>query len=252
MIEKGEVRVGTGIMMPGMDEPSYKWRHICCFTARQAKNAGGSVDSVEGLEDLSETDQKLILRMMKGELVNDHSLLGKTGTAGTAAAAVVASPKAKKAPAGDAVGAKPKKKARVEGGAADGGGYASDATDDYDVEETGTATVAVIKPLCPYGAGCFRKNPAHFAEYRHGDEADTTAAGGAWPRTAEVVTIVAKKREAVAPGIASSVLPIATHVSVERAPAAVVSTLQPGEKKRCPHGALCFRTDAQHHADLLH
>jgi hypothetical protein len=257
MIEKGEVRVGTGIMMPGMDEPSYKWRHICCFTARQAKNAGGSVDSVEGLEDLTEADQTLILRMMKGELVNDHSLLGKTGTAGTPAAATAVSPKkGKKAPSGDA-GAGPKKKARVEVVAAADGGYASDATDDYDVEETGTATVAIAKPLCPYGAGCFRKNPSHFAEYRHGDDADASSvAGSALPRTAEVVTVVAKKRDAPPPRPPTVAVVVggtaASFPFPEMAPAATVVVAAPGEKKRCPHGALCFRTDAQHHADLLH
>ncbi|CUG90479.1 Hypothetical protein, putative [Bodo saltans] len=46
--------------------------------------------------------------------VNDHSLLGMTGTAG--AAAVVSPRKKHKTPAGEAAGAGPKKKARVEGG----------------------------------------------------------------------------------------------------------------------------------------
>lgn len=23
------------------------------------------------------------------------------------------------------------------------------------------------RPICKYGADCYRKNPAHFAEYRH-------------------------------------------------------------------------------------
>lgn len=244
MIEKGEVRVGTGVMMPGMDEPSYKWRHVCCFTARQAKNAGGSVDSVEGLEDLAEGDQQLVVKMMKGELVGDSSLLGKTGTAGTAVAAV--SPKkAKKAAtvvAGE--GGAAKKKARVEVGKVVDG-YASDATDDYDVEEAGTSTVVAVKPLCPYGAGCFRKNPAHFAEYRHGDEPIVAPTA----KTTEIVTVVAKKREPSATPVVQA--PLATPLPV--AVPIVKPTLVPGSgEKKCPHGALCFRTDPQHHADFLH
>lgn len=60
-ILKGELRIGTAVMMPGVDEPSFKWRHLCCFTARQAKNAG-SVDSVDGYDDLSDASQDSITR----------------------------------------------------------------------------------------------------------------------------------------------------------------------------------------------
>lgn len=244
MIDKGEVRVGTGVMMPGMDEPSYKWRHICCFTARQAKNAGGSVDSVEGLEDLTESDRQLVVRMMKGELVGNHSLLGKTGSAGETAAA--SSPT--KAAKPKVVGVK--KRPRGGEKVADSG-YASDATDDYDVEEAGTRVIAVAKPLCPYGAACFRKHPSHFAEYRHSD--DGAAASSLDAGTTEIVAVVAKKRETPkdlsSEAISSSPAPgLRAATLVASSPGAADT----GATKRCIHGPLCFRTDPQHRAEYIH
>lgn len=84
--------------------------------------------------------------------VNDHSLLGMTGTAG--AAAVVSPRKKHKTPAGEAAGAGPKKKARVEGGVrtTNGGGYASDSlTTDSSDDDEDTAPVTFIKPSCTWG-----------------------------------------------------------------------------------------------------
>eukprot|EP00668_Euglena_longa_P001256 GGOE01001486.1.p1 GENE.GGOE01001486.1~~GGOE01001486.1.p1 ORF type:complete len:899 (-),score=261.13 GGOE01001486.1:257-2914(-) len=73
MIEKGELRVGTPVTMPGADTPSFKWRHICCFTARQIDNAR-SIDNIHGLDEMRPADRLLVKRMMGKELVGDLSL----------------------------------------------------------------------------------------------------------------------------------------------------------------------------------
>ena len=79
VIEKDEVRVGPAVLMPGADTPSYKWRHLCCFTARQIANVK-SIDDIEGLDDLSKSDQALVKRMLAKELIDDFSIRGCTGS----------------------------------------------------------------------------------------------------------------------------------------------------------------------------
>lgn len=234
-IEKGEVRLGTAVMMPGMDEPSFKWRHLCCFTARQVKNAGGSVDNIEGFDDLMQPDRDLVVKMMKGSLVGDSSIIGKTGTAGASPSVDASAPK-KKAEGGKAKTVVPKKRQRAAGDGAD-----SDATDDYEVFEEGQTTSVVERPMCPYGASCFRKNAEHRAQFRHDAGESSTS-----PLTATHVSIGAKKKEpATALSSAAEAAPPAAAIESSAAESTAGS-------KVCPHGPLCFRTDAKHFADFVH
>ena len=153
-IEKGCVRIGTGAMMPGVDEVRFKWRHLCCFTTRQLASVS-SVDSIEGYEDLAPEDQALIRRLVKKELVGVTSVM-----APSAAAAMAPSPS---------------KKTRAEAGAAGaattGGGAAAVDTSASPVGAV-TAEVALPigadgRPMCPHGTWCFRTDPAHFAQCSH-------------------------------------------------------------------------------------
>eukprot|EP00667_Euglena_gracilis_P002735 EG_transcript_2740 len=95
-IEKGELRVGTPVTMPGADSASFKWRHVCCFTARQIDNAK-SIDNVHGLEELKPADRLLVKRMMGKELVGDLSLRW-CDKAGGGASASPTKPTPKKTP----------------------------------------------------------------------------------------------------------------------------------------------------------
>lgn len=85
-ILKGELRIGTGVLMPGMEDPSFKWRHLCCFTDRQLKNVK-SVDHIDGFDDLKEADQKHVLAMLRGELVGKTTFVGHGAEPGSSAAA---------------------------------------------------------------------------------------------------------------------------------------------------------------------
>ena len=97
IIEKGEVRIGTGGLMPGAEEYSFKFRHLCCFTKRQLV-ALKTIDQLEGFDDLEEVDQELMKRLIKGDLVDDFTLRGNTGEcADGATPAAAPAPKAKEA-----------------------------------------------------------------------------------------------------------------------------------------------------------
>jgi hypothetical protein len=161
-IEKGAVRVGTGAMMPGADELRYKWRHLCCFTKRQLASVQ-SVDAIQGYEDLAASDQALVRRMVKGELIGNASVMGPSD----AAPAAVAS-------------GSPKKKNRAEAGASPSPAVASGSDDDAEnggVTSVAAATAAAAaaplpigpdgRRICPYGELCFRIDPAHFGQCSH-------------------------------------------------------------------------------------
>jgi hypothetical protein len=137
MIDKGQIRIGTGSMMPGADELSFKWRHVCCFTKRQLASVA-SVDSIDGYDDLAEGDQALLRRLVKGELIGKMEFVASTAPPLSASPAA-ASPK--------------KKRAR-----ADAGELAAPAV---------PVAPAAPKGPCPYAATCFRTNAEHLAEYSH-------------------------------------------------------------------------------------
>lgn len=211
-IEQGEVRVGTGVMMPGMDEYTYKWRHVCCFTKRQLASVA-SVDAIDGFDDLDNAEQDLISRLVKGELCGDHTLIGRK-TAHSKAA-----PAAKKRP-------------RAEESKADAAeDVDSDSTVDFDFsarkppapsEEkrplpVGAAAAAPSpnRSPCPYGSACSRTNPEHFLEFSHGDVSATLPPPPTAPQ---------------APGL----------------------SITKNGASYCAFGKLCFRTDPHHFASLRH
>ena len=146
-IEKGCVRIGTGAMMPGVDDVRFKWRHLCCFTLRQLASVS-SVDSIEGYEDLAPDDQHLVRRMVKKELIGDASTMKPSASAAMAPSA--------------------SKKARAE----------VDDGDAPDVTAEAAAPAAAVaeptlpvgrdgKRQCPHGTLCFRIDPMHFYECSH-------------------------------------------------------------------------------------
>uniref|UniRef100_A0A7S1I875 Poly [ADP-ribose] polymerase n=1 Tax=Eutreptiella gymnastica TaxID=73025 RepID=A0A7S1I875_9EUGL len=73
-IEKDQLRIGTAVSYFGDSEKSYKWRHLCCFTARQIANIE-SIDTIDGIDDLAECDVALVKRLLNKELIDDVSLL---------------------------------------------------------------------------------------------------------------------------------------------------------------------------------
>ena len=190
-IDKGELRIGTGSQMPGVDEISYKWRHLCCFSNIQIKNLG-SVDHIDGYDECLPEHQEALRRMMKGEYIEQYTKIrGKYihPTIATATAAQLTAMGKKNKNVGGGVGGQllapvvgvKRARATTAGGASKGptvtlaGAYVdtgveSDATDDYEVE------ISKGRPQCPFGSACFRKDPDHFTKFaHHGDNDDESS-----------------------------------------------------------------------------
>ncbi|KAG8347001.1 Poly(ADP ribose) polymerase and DNA Ligase Zn finger region Zinc finger (CX5CX6HX5H) motif [Trypanosoma vivax] len=201
-IAKNEVRVGTAVLFPaagnGGGEPTltYKWRHVCCFTDRQLKNAlaEGGMDSIEGLDDLAPTDRDLIAQMMRGELFERTDLIGRVGdvvktSVGGRKARDTTSTSSKdksatKRKREDVIPVEPgasrpfvknvqaskllleDSQGSGDGGIANEGDVSDSATEEFDV------SVESTRPPCPYGDKCFRNSVHHMAEYSHGPELD--------------------------------------------------------------------------------
>ena len=236
---KGEMRIGTGVLMPGMEELSYKWRHLCCFTARQIKNIGGSLDSIEGFEDLKDEDQQVLKKMLRGELVGDATIIGRGAEATGASPAAPTKKKGVASPPPVETRKRPRAAAVLKDD------DVSDATDDY---ETQIVIQDEKPPLCPYGASCFRKNPEHFKAYRHSgrDDNDDDDDDGSDKKHGDVstraVVVVAKKVET------AKAVPSPTP----QLPPTAATPLPAGSKAKCPHGVMCFRKDPKHFADFEH
>ena len=131
-IDKGDIRIGTGTMMPGSTELSYKWRHLNCFTKRQLASVT-SAAALEGVEDLLTADQEMMKKMVRGELVGRADLVGARKRAREAEVGVAA--------AASSVSARPSRTAAA------------------DPDREGER--------CPFGAMCFRTNPKHFRDMLH-------------------------------------------------------------------------------------
>lgn len=270
LIEKGEVRIGTGSMMPGVDELSYKWRHLCCFTKRQLASVA-SVDNIEGYDDLADEDQVLIRRMIKGELVGDSKVLGRVAPsqAHLLAAAAGKTTKKKKKVATAVSGAP---SAAPSTGAVGGDeGDVSDATDDFGDLVASATAAGPKRTKCEFGAKCFRKNPEHFKTHSHPGDTDYSApavGGGGGTPCAGSDALAAKKPKVEAPAklqqtlsqmwrkpgdgtLAAASAPAVGPAPSEAAapPAVKYDTLG---RKICPFGAMCFRTAKEHHDEWAH
>lgn len=205
-IEKHELRIGTEVAFSqggsGGEYNSWKWRHLCCFTERQLKNAkeSGDLDNVLGFDDLAPSDKALVDRLRNGELVGDMTVMGRIGDfEHSALVAKLSSTEAKKKkPADEAAGAKrprapsstarktPASRAKQTNAAAEDDAMDSDATEDYEVEVTAVSA----KPRCPFGENCFRTAPKHFAQYPHDDKEEEAVEG-----TATVLKPILKKKK---------------------------------------------------------
>ena len=83
-ILKGELRIGIGASNHFGDGDDLVWgyRHLCCFTAIQIKNAKKdekTVSDIEGYDELQKEDKNLVKQLLKGDLVDKKKLIGKTG-----------------------------------------------------------------------------------------------------------------------------------------------------------------------------
>ena len=214
-IQKGELRVGTGSTMPGASEMSFKWRHVCCFTKRQLASVG-TVDELGGYDEMLPADQLKLQKMVRGELVGKTELRGKISIESDSPKKV-----AKKGGAG-------KKRPRSDD---DDGGDTSDAGGDSDATDGGYSAPKE-RPMCPYGATCFRKNPDHFKEFRHGDERD--------------------EKYAPKPEAKASPRKAPVDDKEEEAPPAAATKRAADGRPLCPHGKMCFRTAAVHLTTFAH
>lgn len=264
-IAHGELRIGTGTMMPGMEELSYKWRHICCFTSRQIKNAG-SVDTVEGFDDLLEEHQKVLAKMLKGEYAGNQSWQGKflhpeiAASDAAKAAAKKESGKRRKRKEKE----KKKKSAKKTKGDDDSSSSSSssDSDDEDDDDDTasdsddeknnknngnnmmmmmmggGVAPSPVNskkkggpKPMCPFGANCFKVTKEHFDQYAHPGDPDLDE---------DVAAAMNLTKNAAAK-------PTGT-LPQKKAPPSLPKTKLP----MCPHGTGCYRKNPEHFKEYSH
>lgn len=190
-IAKHEVRIGTVMTLPFGEEgvESVAYRHVCCFTARQLSNAKATLDDIEGYNDLAPADKALIDQMKKGELVGKTQLIGRVGDVANSPLAAELGATEKTAAAGKAPRAKREKKAPAKPPQEeDAEAVDSDATEEFEVDVRAVSA----RPVCPYGANCFRTAPDHFEQFSH-DDGDT-AAPPSGADTAVRPVIVGKKR----------------------------------------------------------
>ncbi|CCW67024.1 unnamed protein product [Phytomonas sp. Hart1] len=82
-IVKHEIRIGSVSDNPFEEGAGeiVKWRHLCCFSDRQLKNAkdSGALEEIEGVTNLSSSDKELVLEFQKGELGGKSELIGRVG-----------------------------------------------------------------------------------------------------------------------------------------------------------------------------
>lgn len=155
-IAKGCVRIGTGAMMPGVDELRYKFRHLCCFTKRQLASVS-SVDNIEGYDTLAPADQELVRKMVAGKLIGDASVMIPSADAAAAGGDVTPPAKAHKAEAGAGTAA-----------AAPVDATARTVASSPNLATLPAAHAAAIRDgICPHGQLCFRLDARHFAEMKH-------------------------------------------------------------------------------------
>ncbi|KAG5490004.1 hypothetical protein JKF63_00123 [Porcisia hertigi] len=215
LICKGELRIGTEMMMALGDKEveSWKWRHLCCFTERQLSNAkaSGEIDALQGESDLAPADRKLMQEMREGKLVGDVSILGRIGDVaptsppkkGKEKGTKATVPRSKGSKAADGEGPTPApvaaKRQRAPSGkaktavvAAQDGDVDSEATEEYEV----AVETEMGKPKCPYGVKCFRTEKKHFQQYSHEDGSGTaTDAAGLSAKTKASVKPVIKRKK---------------------------------------------------------
>lgn len=162
-ILKHELRLGIENQFPGGDEPiiSWQWRHLCCFTERQIKNAenAGTLSEIAGYDDLPADAKVLVDDMKVGKLVGHTDLIGKVNDNAGDQKNPSETRKRTKAPAAKAP---PKRARKTE--TVDGSGIQQDeGTEDFDVE-----VVNSDAPPCPYGDSCFQTQPEHHKQFSHG------------------------------------------------------------------------------------
>lgn len=175
-IQKHEIRIGTEVQLAlGSDDPvvSWQWRHLCCFTDRQIKNAeaSGAFGNINGYDELASDDKALVDDLKMGKLVDKTELIGRIGNAESASASSkkekTTTDRTKETNSADI---RTRKRVKTEKNIP---GRKSSTTplDDEDTEEFEVDVVVSDAPLCPYGEICFQTQPLHHLQFRHGDGA---------------------------------------------------------------------------------
>jgi len=93
-----------------------------------------------------------------------------------------------------------------------------------------------IRPSCKYGADCYRHDRRHFEEYRH-PHLPTMA-------SEEDMAAECSDEDATTGGVSEPHSPAASPAPPPARPAAILPL--------CPHGAKCYRTNADHRAEYSH
>eukprot|EP01063_Lacrimia_lanifica_P006565 TRINITY_DN1404_c0_g1_i1.p1 TRINITY_DN1404_c0_g1~~TRINITY_DN1404_c0_g1_i1.p1 ORF type:complete len:264 (+),score=116.58 TRINITY_DN1404_c0_g1_i1:64-855(+) len=235
-IAKGELRVGTGMMLPGMEEYTFKWRHVCCFTKRQLK-AATSTDQFEGYDELAEKDQQMIKDMLEGKYVDDRSIIGKTGKASEEAPA---SPKKKAAAkkkradddAGDGDGEKPAKKAKAA------------------AKPAAKETKAAAKPAAKETKAAAKKEEPKAVEKKAAVK--KAEAKPAEAKKAAKPAPKKPKKKTVQDETSSETSSTSSDSSSSSSSSSSTSSASSGTREECKYGAKCFRLNPEHLAKYKH
>lgn len=159
IILKNELRLGIEVQFPAGDEPkiSWSWRHLCCFTERQLKNAqaAGTLSEIEGYNELNESDKILMDDLKLGKLVNRLDLIGQVNNSDKSVATTKRKTKSSSTSTPKAKTVKKESTFIVD--------LPSDNTENYEVD-----TVSSTAPPCPEGEKCNESGIHHFQHYSHG------------------------------------------------------------------------------------
>lgn len=218
VIVKHEVRIGTGMVLPFVEDSDalqFKWRHVCCFSDQQLKNSrsSGDLDKIDGYNDLAPADKALIEEMKKGTLVGKKSVVGRVGDVANAPAFSAAL--GKRVPA-----KKTSKKHKKE----------SDDENESDSANSNQPTAGEKRKRQPPSK---KAKPASGFVDNHDDGlGDTAGRGSSMPTLSN--------------GCDDDLWECDT-VEYD-----VVVVDQAYEKPQCPHGRTCYRTNPQHFRDYSH
>lgn len=157
-ILKNELRLGIEVQFPGGDEPklSWNWRHLCCFTERQLKNAqaAGTLNEIEGYNEINESDKELVNDLKLGKLLNRSDLIGQVNDADKSSTTTKRKTKSSSTTT-------PKTK-KVKKETASNVDLPSDNTENYEVD-----IISSTAPPCPR-ENCNDSGILHFQRYSHG------------------------------------------------------------------------------------
>lgn len=162
VIQKDELRIGIEVIIPlGDKEPvsNWQWRHVCCFTERQIKNAekAGTLETISGIENLDDKDKNIVEDMKKGNLA------GKINMIGVVKRNPVPSNSRKTKRETPVSSQKQGKKEETDAPHLSHSSIPNDDTEEFEVD-----FVSPNAPACPAGEACRLTEPFHYKQFSHG------------------------------------------------------------------------------------